>query len=300
MLAVNMNDKLEDGRRRPFYMIDNDIIDKYGAQMGVYGIAVYNLLSRYANSKGERAFPSYQTIAKKLNIGRKKVIDTIKMLVDLELIHKEQRFDEAGDAASNTYTLADLSGGSIPQTPPSIPETPRSIPRTPQVVSHGHQGGIPQTPDQEVIKKNNSKKKEQPSLPTAKATVFPSKKSKPKEDPEVLARRRAILDAWLAESGYVNYNRPQANRGIVGLERAGCAPDECSGCFAWIKADPWWQEKEVYPQTILKKLDEYRRSLQRRSNTHGASNGNGKRPVPEGYVDLSTYESKFAAPVVKH
>lgn len=146
-----MSDKLRDERRRPFYMVDNDIIDTYGKQIGVYGIAVYNLIARYADANGANAFPSFTTITKKLGIGRHKVAETIQLLVDVGLIRRENRTDSAGDKATNLYTLVDLGGGS----PRELPGSPSE----PQVVPHGNQGGSPRELYKDTNKKTPLKKK---------------------------------------------------------------------------------------------------------------------------------------------
>ena len=87
-----------------FYTIDNDIIDTYGKAMGPYGIAVYNVIARHADKNGG-AFPSYQQKKKKTDISRPKVASTIKHLVSLGLIEKENRFRPNGDMTSNHYKL---------------------------------------------------------------------------------------------------------------------------------------------------------------------------------------------------
>jgi len=87
-----------------FYTIDNDIIDTYGKAMGPYGIAVYNVIARHADKNGG-AFPSYQLIEEKTDISRPKVASTIKHLVSLGLIEKENRFRPNGDMTSNHYKL---------------------------------------------------------------------------------------------------------------------------------------------------------------------------------------------------
>ena len=110
-------DKLRDARKRCFYIVDNDLIDRYGPVIGAYGVAVYNLIARYADNNGENAFPSYPTIAKKLGMSRTKVVQTIELLVSLGLIKKEQRVDEAGDLTSNLYTI--VHPGSTPHALPS-------------------------------------------------------------------------------------------------------------------------------------------------------------------------------------
>ena len=145
-------DTLKDGREPGFYIIDNELIDNYGPTIGVYGVAVYNVLAQYANKNGSRIFPSYQTIADKLGISRPKVIDTIKKLIDVGLIKKSPRIDSAGDMTSNEYMLVKLKGGKQ-DLPPSKQDLPPSKREQPRVVNDVNQGGKPRLPDQDPVNK---------------------------------------------------------------------------------------------------------------------------------------------------
>ncbi len=98
---------------------------------------------------------------------------------------------------------------------------------------------------------------------------------KTKDPPEVLERRRVLKAAWLETSKAKNFSNQQVNAGIKQLERAGCLPDELIACYVWMAAEPFWFEKTIYPQSIFKKIDEHRRSLERKTNTNGAQR-NGK------------------------
>jgi hypothetical protein len=84
-------------------------------------------------------------------------------------------------------------------------------------------------------------------------------------------RRKELKTAWVEASRAENYTPAQVNKGIVLLDKAGCTPAELDGCYAWMAGDPYWQDATIYPQSIFKKLDEYRRFRQR---VH--VNGNGK------------------------
>lgn len=145
-------DTLQDGRIPGFYIIDNELLDNYGPSIGVYGIAVYNVLAKYANEKGANIFPSYQTIATALGMSRPKVIETIKQLVDVGLVRKTPRFDSAGDMTSNEYALVNLKGGK-PQIPPSKQRIPPSKQNEPPVVNDVNQGGKQYLPDQDPSNK---------------------------------------------------------------------------------------------------------------------------------------------------
>jgi hypothetical protein len=62
-----------DRRRTKFYTVENVLIDRYGKELGAYGVTVYNVLSRFANREGE-CYPSQTTIGNLVNMSRKQVI----------------------------------------------------------------------------------------------------------------------------------------------------------------------------------------------------------------------------------
>lgn len=152
-----------------FYLVDNRIIEEYGKEIGVYGIAVYNVIAKFANADGEGAFPSYQTIADSLGVSRRKVIDAMSQLVELGLIEKEARLDEKGDPTSNVYSLVS-GGGSAPHALPSAQNAP-------QVVHRMHQGSAPHAPDQYPVNKTQLEQEEKQA-----DAVAPQPDTKPKNE----------------------------------------------------------------------------------------------------------------------
>lgn len=142
---------IQDGRKPGWYWASNEVIDAYGAEMGPYGIAVYHALCRHANPEAQ-AWPSYMTLATETGIGRAKVIATMKHLVELELVSKKTRTDEAGDPTSNLYTILEVGG--------SIPRELGSIPQELGVVHGDNQGGIPRRPEQDSLNNTHLKKEE--------------------------------------------------------------------------------------------------------------------------------------------
>jgi hypothetical protein len=254
-----MSSTLKDERRRPFYIIDNDLIDKYGPRIGVYGIAVYNLIARYADANGENAFPSLTTITQKLDISRPKATTTLDLLAEVGLIRKERRQNETGGNTSNLYTIVDLS--------PSKPDLLGSKQDLLPLVNDNDYPSKRRLPDQDTIKKT-------PTLPPPEGggeVKTSKKKGKPKVSDEEKARRKELKTAWVEANKAENYIEAQVNTGIEQLDKANCTPDELTGCHGWMEADPFWEGKTIYPQSIFKKLDEYRRFRQR---VH--VNGNGK------------------------
>lgn len=94
---------------------------------------------------------------------------------------------------------------------------------------------------------------------------------KEKLPPEVKERREKLRATWQEETGAQNFDPGQVNKGIEKLDKAGCKPEELVGCIRWMKGDDYWENKNIYPQSIFKKLDEYRREAIRRPSLNGAS-----------------------------
>jgi hypothetical protein len=95
------------------YLIDNILVDEYAEKIGAIGIAIYNVLSRYADRKTGVCFPCIGTIAKKLKLGRTTVKKYLKILYKVDLITILHRTSPDGDPTSNSYMLLDPSAEKI-------------------------------------------------------------------------------------------------------------------------------------------------------------------------------------------
>jgi Helix-turn-helix domain len=91
------------------YLIDNILVDEYAEKIGAIGIAIYNVLSRYADRQTGVCFPCIGTIAKKLKLGRTTVKKYLKILYKVDLITILHRTSPDGDPTSNSYMLLDPS-----------------------------------------------------------------------------------------------------------------------------------------------------------------------------------------------
>ena len=91
------------------YRVDNIIIDEYAEKIGAIGVAIYNVLARYADRQTGICYPCIGTIAKKLKLGRTTVKKYLRILLNHCLIAIAPRLSEAGDPTSNSYMLLDPS-----------------------------------------------------------------------------------------------------------------------------------------------------------------------------------------------
>jgi hypothetical protein len=93
----------------PHYRIDNILIDEYGEKIGALGIAIYNVLARYADRVTGLCHPCIGTIAKKLKLSRTTVKKYLRILLNYCLIAISPRVSKAGDPTSNSYMILDPS-----------------------------------------------------------------------------------------------------------------------------------------------------------------------------------------------
>lgn len=88
--------------RRPGYLrVYNDLYDRFGAQLGPYGLAVYMALCRYANQDSE-CWPSHTTIATGTGMSRRQVIREVNKLERMDIIAVER-----SKHTSHVYVLLD-------------------------------------------------------------------------------------------------------------------------------------------------------------------------------------------------
>jgi len=96
-------DNLRDGRTRNWFYLENDLLDR--DDLTIYEKTVYIVIARYVNGEN-KAFPSYETIAKKGSMSRSKAKYVVNSLVQKGLLKKEFRKSKDKNCyTSNLYTL---------------------------------------------------------------------------------------------------------------------------------------------------------------------------------------------------
>jgi hypothetical protein len=128
---------VRDNRGPRYLKIYNDLYDRYGAQLGPYGLAVYVALCRYIDVDSSECNPSFATIAKGTGMSRRKVIYEIQKMERLRIIAVERTAYKC-----NVFILLDTSAPHAPLT--SAPYAPPSAGRAPKQESstkHIHRNG---------------------------------------------------------------------------------------------------------------------------------------------------------------
>ena len=255
--------EIRDRRHAAWFWMDKALIDVYGPDIGVYGVAMYALLARYADNKGQ-AYPSMTTMASLLNISKQSVWRTMNALIAHGLVEKTSRLSEHGDAETNVYTLLHIEWGGSPQELPSSPQDLPSSPQEPGVVPQGNGGGSSQdlptppsggfltrTIEQELKEKENS---------------FPDQPGKPgksgrERSPALsrLKRKKAYSDLfWTFYQAYPRHQEPDdAWEAWQSIDGDAMAETIMAGVEANKHANPAWKKGEVkyikYPAAFLRK-----------------------------------------------
>lgn len=210
-----MTDTISDARTFPFFQVENALIDKFGAVLGPYGIAVYVCIVRHFNQKVGAAWPSMATIASETGMSRRRVITAVKQLEKLGLLRVEPRYHESGGKTSHHYMLVNVEPLTPPQTPVDPPSTPTEAPPCESGAhTHVHDDHIPCVPGaHEEYESNKTKKKDSPD---ADAPEAPTPIQEPAEQERTPAQQEndAYFDAVL-ENAFSGVRR--GNGGRIGV-----------------------------------------------------------------------------------
>ena len=141
-----------------WYWAPNDLLKRYGSQLGAYGIAVYSVLAMHAHAKSQAAFPSVERVAELTGMSDRQAQKKLRQLQELGLIAIEPRRHNNG-RSSNLYTLLrippdDSSEGSPSDVHPSAPDAPDDAPGSPPGEPHSPPGE-PGSPKQQSVTKPN-------------------------------------------------------------------------------------------------------------------------------------------------
>jgi len=128
------NNNLRDGRVKNWFYLENDLLDR--DDLTIFEKTVYIVIARYVNSEN-KAFPSYETIAKKGSMAKVQAMRVVKSLIKKGLLKKEARKNKInGGSTSNLYTLLNPKTNNTGKKEGVSVRYPGGIPQISGVVSH--------------------------------------------------------------------------------------------------------------------------------------------------------------------
>ena len=98
----------------------------------------------------------------------------------------------------------------------------------------------------------------------------PRKRATP--DPKV----KEILDAYVEVRGKNGINYGKESAWAKKIVNEDGTPEEVKGCYLWLKADAFWQDKPLSLNKIFETLPEYKAMLERTGNHRQSVNENSK------------------------
>ena len=251
-------------------------------------------LADFSNDNGY-CWPSIKTLAKKCRVKERQAKRIMSSLLDEENPGIEQARAGNGAGHSSMYRLiaenikkgvtgdTDIDEERVSQSTPFYGE--RVSPEVKRVSSRVKKGV---TGDTRSIKNHQKKRSSIAALPQPVAAPPKAKAKKAKSTPEEIERRRLLKESWLTVSGAENFNPAQVNAGLALLDKASVKPGELAEIYQWLQADEFFRLKTIYPQTLLKKLDEFRRFKGRKETNHPAPKPIQEFiPIPDHVRELS-------------
>ena len=88
---INSPDQPRNIRCGDWYWISRTLLLSHGRALKPSGIAVYNVLASFANSKTQSCFPTHKTIARIAGTSKRTVSEKIRLLEKLRLIRLDRQ-----------------------------------------------------------------------------------------------------------------------------------------------------------------------------------------------------------------
>lgn len=98
-----------DFRKRNFFMVTRDVVDRDIKLTKPVDIAVYCVLCMYADNETKDAFPSVSKIAQKARCSERVARRSLQVLKEAGYIDIRERRDARGYQTSNQYILLDVN-----------------------------------------------------------------------------------------------------------------------------------------------------------------------------------------------
>jgi len=85
-MSNERENKIRNLRNGQWYWISRAVLKQYGPILKGSGLAVYNILASYANSKSQTCFPTQKTMADRIGLCRETVNRKVKLLREIRLV----------------------------------------------------------------------------------------------------------------------------------------------------------------------------------------------------------------------
>jgi DNA-binding Lrp family transcriptional regulator len=137
---------------RGFTIIDNRIITDFCPQIGIAGLALYAVLSKYADNVTRQCYPSIRTLSRRLGISQPTVLKAMQLLEVAGLVEVVRARSSRGQRHVNVYTLLPIPYGQaasssiVNDVSHTSEDAKAALPSTGNHASDMQQGGIAALP----------------------------------------------------------------------------------------------------------------------------------------------------------
>lgn len=201
--------KIRDKRGTNRYFVDNKFLKEYGAKLGPYSIAVYNVLVMRADFDTQAYKTSYQTIADLTGMSRRQAMREVEKLVSHNIIAKEVKWHPS-ETGKKVYTDPEFTllhpdqWGNTDSIMDTRTSDTQSLPidsQSPEVMTPSHQTSDTQSPPPSDSESLINKQE-----PT---TQEPLQKDKADKPPPKMPDTIPSFQVYVEETGYYSLNKPQ-------------------------------------------------------------------------------------------
>jgi DNA-binding transcriptional regulator YhcF (GntR family) len=191
-----LSDQPRNNRESGHFWADNEIVDSYLPQIGVYGFAVYMLLARRVNNITAQCNPGIPTMAAELNISKPTVRRALETLETVGLI-EIKRHDKGNKRSGkpHTYTLIRVQKANTEESirlSTGVNEVDSSESERVNAVDSRSQSGTHGGVNQ--VDPNNTKTQNKTQNTKESKKIANAAKPKKPKDPKPY---QPIVDAWL-------------------------------------------------------------------------------------------------------
>lgn len=268
-----------DARQSGVFWLGNDVIDKYGRELGPFGIAAYCALVRHAD-KGGRCFPSLATLANETGMSKPTLVKALETLERVGLVTRERRDAEGKGHISTLYTLVNVADKPCKPHLQALvshvdtKEYPQEglTTKTPAIAGGGDtpQAGNPSEmaakveavtgrtfePDKQTAAIIDGLRGAVPAAGDREETSRARRKPSAPPHPET----QATVLAFQAILGYDVPSWPREAKAAKWMLEHGYTQAEILDCARSSLSDKWWQGKPLSLETVRNRIGAWKRA----------------------------------------
>ncbi len=269
--------KFEDGQRRDFFIVGNDVMRNHGKNIGPYGIAIYCAVLLFANSDGSGAFPSIGTLAEVAGMSERQARAVLARLESEGLLRITRRVDGDGRRTTSSYTALG-SPVKAPMLDGGVPAPHAGAPAGRAPTTRHHMPGVPapRADNQDPHYQENTTSFDATASADVPASADAergarepkSKTAKPKAKADTDPRVTEVLKAYRDALGYSIPNGGREAAAAKWMLSQGYDCAQIMDAYRRMKAEPFWESRALSLQSVKGQIGEMTRRRSAITTSH--------------------------------